>query len=180
MGEGLLTFPHHNWVPRDLPLPWQLSSSEPKAWWCRKDRAASASPSCSAALTWGIPVHRGASGSEALAIKTQQLLALCPSLPSPAGLGISNKRPLCTAPCLASSNSERRCCLSISCSVTCSTASWRGGGWFLWKPGLQRNCCSCYWNPLSDFCSRSRKFWKRPWRSSRLCVLQAWATQTNS
>lgn len=125
--------------------------------------AASASPSCSAALIWGTPVHRGASGSELWPIKTRQLLALHPSLPSPAGLGISNKQPLCmdplASPHLTSSNSERRCCLSISCSVTCSTASWGGmEGGVLWKPGLQRNCCSCYWNPLSDFCSWSRKF----------------------
>lgn len=42
MREELLMFPGLNSVPTGLPGPRQFSSSDPKAWWCRKSQAASA------------------------------------------------------------------------------------------------------------------------------------------
>lgn len=95
MREGPLTFPHHNWVPKACPGPdsyllaiQRLGGAE------RAKLHQLLLPLCSSDLRH-TGAERGLWLRSASLSKLGQLLALCPSLPSPAGLGISNKQPRC-------------------------------------------------------------------------------------
>ena len=176
--RGLLTCPHHGWV-LNRPAPalivifsWTtgLVVQQEPSWitFCLL--------LCSSDLrhTWA---ERGLWLHSPDLSKLRQHPDLCPGLASPAGLSISNKRPHCKGPSLR--------LLSLRAALPPKPfiqdhrlhSFLRG---VLWKPGLQCNCYSCYWNSLLDFCSLNRKFWKLPRRRSRLCILQAWSVPTDS
>ena len=175
--RGLPTCPHHDWVlNRQAPAPTVIFS------WTTGSVAQQEPGRISFclllwALVWDTAEHRGASGSTVLTRQNSGSILISATAQSlqlgwaslMSGLTARVSRP-------DSSHSGLRCHPSPSFRITGSTVSWG----VLWKPGLQYNCYSCYWNSLLDFCSLSRKFWKLPRRRSGLCILQAWAVPTDS
>lgn len=170
----LLTCPHHDWVlNRPAPALTVIFSWTPGS---VVQQELSWITFC--LLLWDTPEQRGASGSTVLTCQNSgNILISVPARPLQLGWASLISGLTARIPCSDSSHSGLRCHPSPSFRITGSPASWGG---VLWKPGLQRNCYSCYWNSLLDVCSLSRKFWKLPRRRSGLCILQAWAVSTDS